>query len=104
MYFASLRSLQLHVAAQLLEVSIALSHHDSLLQRSPGRELGVEDGVHLLQRAATGLDTQGEPDDAVDAVEADEDEVVPPVDGLERDGGDVRVVQVGAVGQNDVLS
>jgi hypothetical protein len=72
--------------------------HDRLLKSSTRRELGIEHIVQLLQSTPTGLDTKGEPDNTIDEVQPDEDEVVVPVDSLEGDGRDVGVVQVGAVG------
>ena len=77
--------------------------HDVLLQSSTRRPLGVEDFVHLLQSAAASLDTEDKPAKGVNEIEADEDEIVAPIDGLEGDGGDVGVVEVGAVGKDDVL-
>lgn len=77
--------------------------HDVLLQSSTRRELGVEDFVQLLKSAATGLNTEEPPDEGIDEVKADKDEVVAPVDGFESNGGNIGVVEVGAVGHDDVL-
>lgn len=91
------------VRGQALQVTVLLLNHDRLPQRRPRRPLGLEHGVELLEGAAAGLDPEQEPRQAVDEVQPDKDEVVVPVDGFERDRGDVGVVEVRAVGQDDVL-
>lgn len=90
------------VVAQTSKVAISLDH-DVLLQSSTRRELGVEDLVQLLESTTTGLNTEEPPDEGIDEVKADKDEVVAPVDGFESNGGNIGVVEVGAVGHDDVL-
>lgn len=58
--------------------------HRRLRQRRPGREVGVKHLGELLERPAAGLDAEDVPQDRVEEVEGDEDEVVP-------DRGSVRV-------------
>lgn len=85
-------------------MTISLFYHDGLLQSRSGRELGIENLLHLFQGATMSLDTQEIPNGGIDDVEADKDKVVAKVDGLEGDGSDVGVVEVGAVRQDDVLT
>lgn len=91
------------VRGQTLQVSVLLLHHDRLPERRPGRPLGLEHRVELLEGSAAGLDAQHEPHEAVDEVQHDKDQVVVPVDRLECNCCDVGVVQVGTVGKDDVL-
>lgn len=85
-------------------MAIFLLYHDGLLQSRSGRELGIEHLLHLFQGTTTSLDTQEIPDGGIDNVEADKNKVVAKVNGLESDGSNVGVVEIGAVGQNDVLN
>lgn len=91
------------VCGEAFQVSVLFLDHDRLPQRRPGRPLSLEHPVQLLEGAATGFDAEHEPYQAVDQVQPDKDEVVVPVDGFECDCGDVGVVEVRAVGQDDVL-
>lgn len=84
-------------------MAVALPDHDRLLQRCARRELGIKYGVHFLQGPASRLHAKDIPNGAVYDVEADKDEVVPPIDGIEGDGRHVRVIKVRAVGQDNVL-
>ena len=84
-------------------MSISLLKHDRLFQCSARRELGVEDLVELLQSSATRLDAEEVPDSGIYDVEADENQIVPPVNRIQRNGRDICVVEIGAIGQNDVL-
>lgn len=78
-------------------MTILLLDHNMLAQSSTRWPLSIEDLIQLLQSSATSFDTKDEPAEAVDEVEADEDEVVAPVDGIKGDGSDIGVVEVGAV-------
>jgi hypothetical protein len=51
--------------------------HRCLRQSRSGREVGVEHLGELLERPAAGLDAEDVPQDRVEEVEGDEDEVVP---------------------------
>lgn len=76
------------------EMAVLLPDHDLLLQGSTRRPLGVEDFVQLLQRTATSFNAKEVPADGVNEIEADEDEVVAPVDGVQCDGSDIGVVKI----------
>lgn len=103
-HYTSLRTLNIPChGADIRQVTISLFYHDGLLQSRSGRELGIEHLFHLFQGAATSLNTQEIPNGGIDNVEADKDKVVAKVDGLEGNGSDVCVVEIGAIGQNDVL-
>lgn len=65
---------------QSLKVAVVLLNHDSLLKCSSGREFGIKDSIHLLECSATGLHAENVPYGAIYQVEADEYEVVSPVD------------------------
>ena len=80
------------VSGQSFQVSVLFLDHDRLPQRRPGRPLGLEDRVQLLEGAAAGLHAEQEPHQAVDQVQPDKDEVVVPVDCFERNRGDEGVV------------
>lgn len=84
-------------------MSVLFLDHDRLPQGRSWRPLCLEHRVQLFKGAAAGFNAEQEPHEAVDQVQADKDEVVVPVDGFERDRGDVCVVEVRAVGKNDVL-
>lgn len=78
-------------------MAVLLPDHDLLLQGSTRRPLGVEDFVQLLQSAATSFNAKEVPADGVNEVEADKDEVVAPVDGIQSDSSNVGVVQICSV-------
>lgn len=91
------------VRGQAFQVPVLFLDHDRLPQCCPWRPLGLEHRVQLLEGAAAGFDAEQKPYQAVYQVQPDEDEVVVPVDGFQCNGGDVGVVEVRAVGQDDVL-
>lgn len=99
---ASRLRLVLLVTVDALEVTVALDH-DGLLQSRTRRPLCVKDLFHFLKGSAARLNTENEPHGCVEQVERHKHKVVAPVNLLESHGSHVRVVQVGAVGKNDVL-
>lgn len=64
------------------EMAILLPDHDLLLQGSTRRPLGIEDFVQLFQCTTAGLNTKEVPADGIDEIEADEDEVIAPINGV----------------------
>lgn len=64
------------------EMAILLPDHDLLLQGSTRRPLGVEDLIQLFQSTTTSLNAKEVPADGIDEIEADEDEVIAPIDGV----------------------
>lgn len=84
-------------------MAILLPDHDLLLQGSTRRPLSVEDFVQLLKSAATSFNAKEVPADGVDEIEADKDEVVAPVDGIQSDSSDIGVVQICGIRENNVL-
>lgn len=75
-------------------MAILLPDHDLLLQGSTWRPLGVEDLVQLFQSTATSFNAKEEPANSVNQIEADKDEIVAPVDGIQGDGSNIGVVKI----------